>query len=720
MFKNRSKKLWLSLIAVITTLFIPIRSFADLTDVVTSIPVTIIKVIVLGGLAVTATFGLLDISQGIFSWASNPNLAGGVTTNEFVMQAWGVIRDFSNLFFILIIVGIGVATALRIKQYEVKKTLPRLIAIAILINFSPVICGVMIDTANIIMNFFFSAGQGGFSDMITIAGQAGDEASSAMNLLGSPSTISNGPYLTRLIVTVIMNLMGSFVLLLMSGLFIVRNIALWLLVILSPLAFLSAVSPKSGLFKKWSTQFISWTFIGVTASFFVYLSQLLIEVGPSKMMHYPDMESGAFGTSLMSGLIMNFIPIITLFMGYQAAMSSGAAGAGVVIGLAQKGLNKVKSGAKSATMNRLRKYGGDIANSKSVKGFADKNIALSPMARQSKYDDAGFIKKAGMVASRIAVPYRIRERLAGKVIQHTTEGDSTKLATAKAETDKINTFEGLKSEHDIARGRGDDARQVAAMQSAVEKGYIDKFEDDDKKDTIQKAQDISKKAATDIMNSVPEIAQEMYESLHLDHNEFLVAASNAAKAGNVELELENKDKAKQMQEAMDERGLWMSDEDLKQYGTIEEKIMLTTKKKDVAKIDKKYIEKESTQKIIQDTAHDGANGWGGNLLAAMEDKFGIETVNVYNKVTQNMEIDKPGNFEKNNSAKKWIRTSPGATAAGFIDPNPPEKKDKEKDKKIEKMEKDIKDREQRIKEIEKALKDKKRKEEEARRREDLI
>ena len=436
MFKNRSKKLWLSLIAVITTLFIPIRSFADLTDVVTSIPVTIIKVIVLGGLAVTATFGLLDISQGIFSWASNPNLAGGVTTNEFVMQAWGVIRDFSNLFFILIIVGIGVATALRIKQYEVKKTLPRLIAIAILINFSPVICGVMIDTANIIMNFFFSAGQGGFSDMITIAGQAGDEASSAMNLLGSPSTISNGPYLTRLIVTVIMNLMGSFVLLLMSGLFIVRNIALWLLVILSPLAFLSAVSPKSGLFKKWSTQFISWTFIGVTASFFVYLSQLLIEVGPSKMMHYPDMESGAFGTSLMSGLIMNFIPIITLFMGYQAAMSSGATGARIITSRANKiknwGLGKAKSKA-GERITSLRK-----SAQKSIGEGSKRMIPQGVRDRMERWSIAG-ADTTGSRARRIGTGIiASAQRDIGKVL-----GPKRNMKTDQIITEAEKELEGL-------------------------------------------------------------------------------------------------------------------------------------------------------------------------------------------------------------------------------------------------------------------------------------
>jgi len=91
----------------------------------------------------------------ILGWIISPAFISlRFTDNAFVNAGLSITRGFSNLGFIVFLVAIGLATALRIEEYKAKKTLPLLIIVALLINFSPVLCGIIIDASNIVMNFF--------------------------------------------------------------------------------------------------------------------------------------------------------------------------------------------------------------------------------------------------------------------------------------------------------------------------------------------------------------------------------------------------------------------------------------------------------------------------------------------------------------------------------------------------------------------------------------
>src|SRR3989344_3549915 len=76
------------------------------------------------------------------------------TTGGIIDVAWPIVRDFANMLLVLILIFIGLGTALRLGDYEAKKTLPKLVFIAVLINFAPVLMGFVVDATNIIMNFF--------------------------------------------------------------------------------------------------------------------------------------------------------------------------------------------------------------------------------------------------------------------------------------------------------------------------------------------------------------------------------------------------------------------------------------------------------------------------------------------------------------------------------------------------------------------------------------
>jgi len=257
------------------------------------------------------------------------------TTNEFVTLGWTLTRDFANIFFIIVLVIIGLATALRIREYQWQKTLPLLIGIALLINFTPVILGLIIDASNIVMNFFiegiakgdfFSARWSVHWDSIakmTAEMDAGD-AGAWFGLLITP------------IIYAIFNFMGGIIYFLFAFLFILRYVALWTLIILSPIAFLCYILPVTrGIFSLWWNQFLQWCIIGVAAAFIIYLGDHLLS---SIMAGGFVLKSEYEGWGLANQITPYFVVLAFLLFGFFGALSTSAMGATAVISVAQKGV----------------------------------------------------------------------------------------------------------------------------------------------------------------------------------------------------------------------------------------------------------------------------------------------------------------------------------------------------------------------------------------------
>jgi hypothetical protein len=73
-----------------------------------------------------------------------------------VLAAWGVVRDVANIALIFGFVAMGVATMLDIHGYEAKKTLPRLVIFAVLLNFSLLASEAVIDVSNLFSSVLYT------------------------------------------------------------------------------------------------------------------------------------------------------------------------------------------------------------------------------------------------------------------------------------------------------------------------------------------------------------------------------------------------------------------------------------------------------------------------------------------------------------------------------------------------------------------------------------
>src|SRR3990167_10527810 len=95
---------------------------------------------------------LLGIAGTFAEWMLQPAY---IVNSTVVQIGWGVTRDLANMFFILILLGIALDYIL-FQSFGVKRALPMLIVVALLINFSLPIAGIFIDFANVFTDFFMA------------------------------------------------------------------------------------------------------------------------------------------------------------------------------------------------------------------------------------------------------------------------------------------------------------------------------------------------------------------------------------------------------------------------------------------------------------------------------------------------------------------------------------------------------------------------------------
>ncbi len=90
------------------------------------------------------------------------------SSSSFIGYAWGIVRDFANIFFIFILLFIAVSLilGLEIGHANPKKMLISVIIIAILLNFSMFFTKIIIDSSNILARLFYS--------QIVVTGKDGD------------------------------------------------------------------------------------------------------------------------------------------------------------------------------------------------------------------------------------------------------------------------------------------------------------------------------------------------------------------------------------------------------------------------------------------------------------------------------------------------------------------------------------------------------------------
>lgn len=300
----------------------------------------------------TITGAFLGLSVLIFNWVASDSFISLSYTqldNPFIEVGWTLTRDLTNIFFVIALIVIGLGTALRITGYQAQKALPLLVIIALLINFTPVILGLIVDASNIAMNFFLQGGYAGSTSFANYATSQWSNLSAFFDLDDFWNPTKNIAAAAGSIVLIGFNLMAAIVYGSFALLFILRYIAIWTLVILSPFAFASYILPATRqVWSMWWKQFIQWSIIGVIAAFFLYLGDHLIRIASASGFLEGSISeiSNAPGLApIINGILPYFIAIAFLFIGLFASITFSPQGASAII---KGGQRAAQTGGKVA------------------------------------------------------------------------------------------------------------------------------------------------------------------------------------------------------------------------------------------------------------------------------------------------------------------------------------------------------------------------------------
>ena len=205
-----------------------------------------------------------------------------------VQMGWPLVRDVCNMFFIVVLLLIAFSTIIGYKPFHFKDNLPKLLLYAVLINFSRTLIGLLIDFSQVVMLTFVvgfkDAAFGNFAKAFQVPNLLSLNVQAVSGGGGGLATTSN--IIVALLFGIWIMTIAMTALVIMLIYFIARIISLWVLLILSPMAFFalgvpskiaSALGPVGSFWKQLS----AWLTGGPIVAFFLWLALAVIQSSDS-------------------------------------------------------------------------------------------------------------------------------------------------------------------------------------------------------------------------------------------------------------------------------------------------------------------------------------------------------------------------------------------------------------------------------------------------------
>ena len=182
--------------------------------------------------------GFLNSTKGAMEWTFLVN------HSDEIMGRWQQFLSIANIAFAIafMVMIYSMATSTGLSNYDIKKMLPRLIVVAIAVNISFYICGALVDLSNI-------AGQGVY-DLLS-GGKSTWDGSIGLNDL-----LTNGilTAVTIIGIVFVFGISAIIALMIIYACITVRQVALVVLIVISPIAFACYLLPNT---QKWFRQWLN-------------------------------------------------------------------------------------------------------------------------------------------------------------------------------------------------------------------------------------------------------------------------------------------------------------------------------------------------------------------------------------------------------------------------------------------------------------------------------
>ena len=381
-----------------------------------------------------------------------------------INTGWGLVRDFVNMFFILILVFLAIATILRINKFSDKRLLFFVIIAALLVNFSKPITIFIIDISNLAMVFFIDNIQAAnVSYSTTLLKNMDFKDALWADIKGGDMEIAR--YI-GLITGAAFKFILAIMLFVLAIALIIRIVALWVLIVLSPLAFFGIALPGtflSALKDGWVKKLVYWCFFGPVLLFFLWLSLVMVDAitttvntpGLQKELKFEGLDFGESTKSFVVGAMKITIPYVAaiymLFYGYSLTKSMSAGVGNSVLGLMNKG---------QGFMSRWGKRGAAVAGTMATAGlgymgYKQYQAAKTGLAKNEKVPLTTASRKKADAKRTASWAGKSKQYEAGEVNDQMKEWDEEGAPTTQQLRSTLATGKGAK-------------RQAAAMRLAKE------------------------------------------------------------------------------------------------------------------------------------------------------------------------------------------------------------------------------------------------------------
>ncbi|MEK7549541.1 MAG: hypothetical protein AAB519_00950 [Patescibacteria group bacterium] len=369
-----------------------------------------------------------NVAFTLFNWAINPKYITIFFNLASIYEMWKFVRDFFNLFFILVLLFTAFSIIFQIDKYSNKKIILQLVIAALFVNFSFPISRMIIDATNVPMYFFAQQMSG--PDGNGVFGQT-LSASRIQNIL-----IPNGDFaqaeFSRLILAIVFMFLFSMTLLVLSLLFLIRLIALLVLVVFSSAGFVASLVPGMQKFSSdWWSNFMKYALFGPAAMFMLLLATRFFAEIDGTDIGLQQVASGASinGLQEMIGSMALFsIPIVMLWMAMGVSNSFSIAGSKTVVKWGEntsKWAGRKVSGSdaagkrwKSYQAERKKKADAKLTDNMGVRlgrfrnRLGDEVGARNPLSGKGARQARGRLDEVGKQrVDAAAKEYRVNERM---------------------------------------------------------------------------------------------------------------------------------------------------------------------------------------------------------------------------------------------------------------------------------------------------------------------
>lgn len=352
------------------------------------------------------------------------NMGKNIEKIVAIDTGWKAFRDLANMFFIFILLYIAISTILGREDYGIKRLVPRLIIVALLINFSLFFTKVLIDGSNMIALTFYDAIVPGGPGVDWLGTGLTGAFADSLNLIGlyeveikAPGAGGAGalaadlitlwvPYFGAVLMAIIFILITAFVFLMLAFLFISRFIILVFLMVLSPIAFAAMILPgTSGYANRWWKKLFDQLLFAPAVMMFLWFSlQVASQLKASNIFNTGGswtavQFAGVMKNNLSAGIgvVFNFIIVIAAILAsIFIAKELSIAGSSTVMRWGRNARTTAQSFVGRNTIGfAATKFDDKLANTnigKSVAGSTIREMTTGKLAN-SKFGGAASYKQ---------------------------------------------------------------------------------------------------------------------------------------------------------------------------------------------------------------------------------------------------------------------------------------------------------------------------------------